>query len=726
MRPMLAALTIGLAALMSVACSGYSSHVASDDTALGRVVVYRNGIAFYERRATADGNTLTLTVPHDKVDDFLKSLTVTDAKTGETLPVSFPTRGAARDGKVDMAIQLPSGSSRELVLSYITEAPAWKPSYRIVVADDGKVRLQAWAIVDNTSGEDWKGVKVGVGSSSALSFRYDLRSVRMVHRETLTQHQKFAVAPPTGGTTHGNDDGTRVVGTLADGDIPRPDGHPQSITATLDVEEAQIALAQPAQEVRGSGGARGKRGDRGRRSAKQPMAKSQDVAAVRELQTRRKEAERKKRDADARIQAMARHLNNTKGQVILEGYAAAGEAGAKSQSGQRANVLRNQLIRAGVAPARIEVRAQGHVPGNQAGVKLLLDPTKAKEKSGGAAAAADHGAPIGESHFESKTAMSVTRGTSAMVSIVNDPARGEVVYLYDAEAKRGNKRYAFKAVKLKNPTKYTLESGPVTVYGSKRFIGEGLTEPIPPGATALVPFALDRQVIIDRKGSTGDKISRLLTVQRGVLTAEVQHTRKIALKITNRSHKTQAVYVRHTVRKGWELTAETPKAAEMLGEAHLFMVEVAAGKSHRLEIEEATPLTRVVDLRSPTGLDLVRVFLDTAPKDTRFMAEMRELVQLHTEIANQLQSIQSVRERMGEYRVRMTELQTQIASLKSVKQGSRLMRHLQVKMREISGRVQKATIQVVDIQEKLMMTRIAFQDRVSELTLERKQAAQAK
>ena len=45
--------------------------------------------------------------------------------------------------------------------------------------------LEGWAIVDNTSGEDWKGVLVGVGASSALSFRYDLWSVRQIERELL-------------------------------------------------------------------------------------------------------------------------------------------------------------------------------------------------------------------------------------------------------------------------------------------------------------------------------------------------------------------------------------------------------------------------------------------------------------------------------------------------------------------------------------------------------------
>ena len=56
--------------------------VKVDDVALGRVVVYRNGVAFYERRATVVGrHAHRVSVPRDRVDDFLKSLTVVDAIT---------------------------------------------------------------------------------------------------------------------------------------------------------------------------------------------------------------------------------------------------------------------------------------------------------------------------------------------------------------------------------------------------------------------------------------------------------------------------------------------------------------------------------------------------------------------------------------------------------------------------------------------------------------------
>src|SRR6187549_2013129 len=67
------------------------------DAVLGRVVIYRNGVAFYERTARVVDGRVTVHVPRDRVDDFLKSLTVVDPTTRKALAVSIP-RQEAHDG----------------------------------------------------------------------------------------------------------------------------------------------------------------------------------------------------------------------------------------------------------------------------------------------------------------------------------------------------------------------------------------------------------------------------------------------------------------------------------------------------------------------------------------------------------------------------------------------------------------------------------------------------
>src|SRR5436190_10386977 len=202
-------------------CAGVRAPIKTE-AALGKVIVYRNGVAYFERRAIVTDGQLRLTVPVDRVDDFLKSLKIVDAKTGESLPVSFKTVESGTD-ETEMVVSLPNKQPREIRVSYVTDSPSWKPSYRVVLGKTpGRAELEAWAVVDNVSGEDWKRVQIGVGSTSALSFRYDLHSVRMVEREALGDEAALALAPPTGGSPYAVASAeVPVVGELGGGLVDR-------------------------------------------------------------------------------------------------------------------------------------------------------------------------------------------------------------------------------------------------------------------------------------------------------------------------------------------------------------------------------------------------------------------------------------------------------------------------------------------------------------------------
>ena len=236
--------------------------------------------------------------------------------------------------------------------------------------------------------------------------------------------------------------------------------------------------------------------------------------------------------------------------------------------------------------------------------------------------------PVGESHFANPMPMTVERGSSAMVSMVRGETDGEVVYLYDAESERGNDHFAFRAVRFRNPTDSTLETGPVTVYGNERFIGEGLTEPIPPKASAVVPYALDRQIVVERNDGEEDKISKLVTLQRGVLTAEVQHIRHRTLTVTNRLNQVARVYIRHTLNKGWTLL-EAPPQFERVGDAHLFEVDLKPLETRNVVIAEATPIERTLDLNADVTLDMMKVYVDAPDGTPGIKEQLKKVLALH-------------------------------------------------------------------------------------------------
>ncbi len=713
---------------------GRTTTFVRSDTTLGRVVVYRNGVAYFERYAEINGDSLRLSVPGDKIDDFLKSLTVTDTTTGKPAPIAYPTQGSAfvgnelnqqnqqvqnaMSGMVSMEIQLQGPKPHKLLLSYVTEAPSWKPSYRISLGKEGKMKLEGWAIVDNTSGEDWTKVKLGVGSSSAMSFRFDLRSIRMVQRETLQTNDLFAQAPPMGGSSFAGvpmpgGGGKRVVAELDDARLA---------TANIRDEERQAmdleSRAAPAKPKTTTGTTFGGLG--GGRGAAAPTAPQRESKPMPQQQAPRPDT--------SGLDRLASQYRGTRKQVVVEGWADSRDGDKYSASLERANRAREKLIRSGLDPSQVVAVGNGMQNGRAGGVSIVEAPDAPQAGQGQAATekppTAEGNEPIGKSYFESQTSMSVPKATSAMVSILSTETEGGFVYLYDPEGARGNAMYPFRTVRLKNPTNSVLESGPVAVFGEDGFIGEGMSDPIPAKSFAFVPFALDRQIVVERKDDTRDAIARILTVQRGVFSTEIKHTRKKMLSLTNRMQEKATVYIKHSVAAGYKLT-KAPTSQERMGESYLFKIEVPAGANVNVDIEEETPVFKSTDIRSSVGMEMVRAYLTTSAVTGKIKESVTKLLDLQKEMGNLEQRITTIREQMNEYRNRMDELHAQIVTLKLVKSGGPLMQSLEKKMQDVSDRLSKSTIDLVAIQEKLMLARISFQDGVSELSLETEAQATA-
>lgn len=63
---------------------------------------------------------------------------------------------------------------RRVRVAYIVATPVWKTSYRLVLDDEEAPFLQGWAIVENTTDDDWKQVRLSLISGRPVSFMMDL------------------------------------------------------------------------------------------------------------------------------------------------------------------------------------------------------------------------------------------------------------------------------------------------------------------------------------------------------------------------------------------------------------------------------------------------------------------------------------------------------------------------------------------------------------------------
>ncbi|MBW1869718.1 MAG: hypothetical protein JRI73_10620 [Deltaproteobacteria bacterium] len=93
----------------------------------------------------------------------------------------------------------PTGEGRqELLISYVTEVPVWKATYRIIIPEGKKgVKpfLQGWAIIDNVTGKDWKNVQLSLISGLPISFIQNLYDPQFKKRPLVKLEQDAPVAP---------------------------------------------------------------------------------------------------------------------------------------------------------------------------------------------------------------------------------------------------------------------------------------------------------------------------------------------------------------------------------------------------------------------------------------------------------------------------------------------------------------------------------------------------
>jgi hypothetical protein len=88
---------------------------------------------------------------------------------------------------------------RELRVSYISEVPVWKSTYRMVFprTANGSATVQGWAVVDNTVGADWDNVQLSLVAGAPQSFIQPLSQPLYTRRPEIPIATQAQLTPQT-------------------------------------------------------------------------------------------------------------------------------------------------------------------------------------------------------------------------------------------------------------------------------------------------------------------------------------------------------------------------------------------------------------------------------------------------------------------------------------------------------------------------------------------------
>ncbi len=782
-----------LASLLA-ACAHRDPYSTTDSTlGLDRVVLYRNGVGYFERSGEVDGDVLTIKVRKDQVNDLLKSLTVVDRRNGQAVSVSMPldpqawasaalatlspgqgsldqildalrgnevvlgtTQGKIRgrivmiepivdepdasppahservmppqagskdfrlsvlDGKrmhvvrlskvktitfkdgnlalqfhrsldatagegmfqqVAVDIRLAGASKHDLSVSYVVEAPMWKPTYRVVLPEGGKGKalLQGWAVVDNISGEDWKKVTMSLTSGAPIAFRYDLHTPRIQERSDLSAsgtYKRAAVA--MGETSYGPAGGDRDSDGIGDGSDACPDV-PETYNGQADTDGCPDIAPMSAPVVMGESAASGAsanyddayeeedRGDSPRSRAADLKKKSRASAPRKPSPTRAKDANRPSYAPDARPAADA-------------------SPAPASPPPPPPAVDYESLRRSTQANAR------------------------AKEVSG-------------LTRFDLGNRVTVPDNSSTMVAIINQDVDAEQTFLFKpGGAGTGYEQNPYRVIRFKNNTPFVLEPGPISIYTGGSFVGEGLSEAVGTGTSTTIPFAVEPGVLVASQNQYSGEDMHIVRIVRGVL--EVENFQRMTTTWSVKGPPSGAgftVLVRQSKQGGsYELKSKID-GAEELPDAYLIPVKVPQNQTNAtVEVVEQTPSRTTLtiwDTRVPMLLDMV---LRLTNLDAATRAKITPIITLRQEIGRIDTELQGLEAQRIELDQRASETRENLEAIKKDPRAGDLRGRLSKRLEEFTRDGDKIGRTLVELQSKRLEKKIELEDMLQNLDL---------
>lgn len=82
--------------------------------------------------------------------------------------------GSRKQDQKLVKLDLRGEKERQVSVGYVQESPVWKTTYRLVLDEAKPPFLQGWAIVENTTAQDWSEVDLTLISGRPISFQMDL------------------------------------------------------------------------------------------------------------------------------------------------------------------------------------------------------------------------------------------------------------------------------------------------------------------------------------------------------------------------------------------------------------------------------------------------------------------------------------------------------------------------------------------------------------------------
>jgi hypothetical protein len=519
---------------------------------------------------------------------------------------------SARDQDVRrMTISTTGTGDRNLYVSYISEVPIWKTTYRIVLPskEGKKPLLQGWAIVDNTVGEDWNNVELSLVAGAPHSFIQQLSEPYYGRRPVVDLPETVQLSPQTHAATL-----LRGNGHLG-GQVTDPMGAVVAGASVVLKNETGGVVAQTTTDSNGQYSFDGIAAGNYRAEFEYSGFKKNSLNALNigpgdnifnsQLQLGAETETVEVRADTVAVNTESAGLASTRGRLPVANRP---RSGIGSGSGSDAFAL--------ATPAPPPVNGRNF----QA---LAMFAPGSIENSIAQMNAAANGAGLGDLfEYKLKDRVTLKKNQSALVPIAQTEIEAEKVSLWTGTSGAGR---PLRAIWVKNTSPLTFAGGSFSVLDNEVFAGEGLTDPLKPGERRLLSYATDLGILVEAVQNSRPQHVTLVKISKGVLTQISEEEQRTLYAVRNQEDSARALVVEHPARPGWKLKKGVQQPEEQAPGTYRFRISLAPKATASLPIEEVRPVSaayQVADL----GADQIQLFLKNKTLTDEMAAALQKII----------------------------------------------------------------------------------------------------